>query len=385
MNIMLVHNRYVNSGGEDVVFEQEFNLLKSNGHKVFSYVRHNNELEVISNVRAGVEAIWSKQSQNKLESVLIDNNVEVLHCHNLFARLSPSVYYSAKKLKIPVVQTLHNYRLICPSATMFRQGNVCDECVGRFPLSSLKYSCYKSSYAATGGLSLMLGVHRVLGTWRNQVNQYVAVSEFVKGMYIRGGLPEERIVVKPNFLEHDPGIGCGGGGYILYVGRLSQEKGIEILLNGWRNVNNGLVLKIIGDGPLRTLVERFAAKDSSIEFNGICSKSEVLSMMKEAELLVVPSLWHEPFGLVVIEAFATGLPVVTTGQGALSELVEDSVTGLHYKSFDSQDMADKINYLVASPSIKEKLSKNARKEYEEKYTEDKNYEMLHDIYNHLIN
>ena len=384
MNILSLHNKYKTLGGEDVVFKQENHLLQKNAHKIYTYVRDNSELDLLSSVRAGIEAVWSIESKNEVESLIKNNSIDIIHSHNTFSRLSPSIYYAASKNNIPVVQTLHNYRLICPNAMLFRDGDICELCVGHMPWSSLKYNCYRSSFSATLGAATVNGFHKLLGTWSRRVDRYIAVSEFLKRKYVQGGIPEDQIVVKPNFLSVDPGVGKGGGGYALYVGRLSKEKGIDSLLAGWRYVKRDIALKIVGDGPLKPMVEHYIKEGLPIEYREVCPRSDIFSMMKGAEALIVPSLWYEPFGLVVIEAFASGLPVITTGQGGLGELVEDGVTGLIYAPSDCFDMAEKLNDLVNNQSKREAISKNARREYENKYTAETNYKMLVSIYENVL-
>lgn len=307
---------------------------------------------------------------------------DVAHFHNTFMMLSPSVYYACKDAGVPVVQTLHNYRLLCPSAILYRHGRVCEACAGRaVAWPGVQHACYRGSAAATAVTAGMLTVHRLLGTWARAVDRYIAITEFARRKFVEAGLPAEKVVVKPNFLDVDPGTGEHDGGYCLFVGRLTEEKGVRTLLAAWRLLGGRVPLKIAGDGPLAPEVAAAAAAAPSIEWVGPRSRAEVVALMKRAALLICPSVWYEGGSpMVVVEAFATGLPVVSSRLGGMAESVTDGHTGLHFTPGDAADLAARVEWAVADAGRLRQMGRNAREEFEARYTAERNYERLLAIY-----
>jgi len=282
---------------------------------------------------------------------------------------------------VPVVQTLHNYRLLCPVALFFRDGRVCEDCMGKaVPWPGVVHRCYRGSRAASGVIAAMLTTHRALGTWTKMVDVYVALTEFAQDKFIEGGLPAEKIVVKPNFVAEDPGPGGGSDGYALFVGRLSPEKGIETMLAAWDRLRTGVPLKIVGDGPLRDRVIRAASRQPNVEWLGYKTVAEVHALMKRAGVLVFPSEWYETFGRVAVEAFAAGTPVIAANIGAVGELVEHGRTGLHFRPGDPEDLATRVGWALSHPAELGRMREEARAEYEAKYTAERNYRALMEIY-----
>lgn len=251
MEILIIHNYYQQSGGEDQVFTAEANLLEAQGHQVLRYTVHNDAVANINPMTLAGVTVWNRAIYRDLRQLLRQEKPQVVHFHNSFPLISPAAYYAARSEGVPVVQTLHNYRLLCPNAVFFRDGQVCEDCLGKFvPWPGVVHACYKESRATTGMVAAMLTVHRVLQTWTETVDLYIALTQFARQKFIQGGLPAEKIVVKPNFVHPDPGPGEGRGGYALFVGRLSPEKGIGILLTAWEKLRGKVDLKIVGDGPL---------------------------------------------------------------------------------------------------------------------------------------
>jgi glycosyltransferase involved in cell wall biosynthesis len=390
MKILLVHNAYKHRGGEDNVFSAERDLLVAAGHCVTAYLRHNDDIAVdgfFSSAKLATQTIWSWESYRALGELLRESQPDIVHFHNILPLISPASYYACVKAGVPVVQTLHNYRLVCPGGMFLRDGLVCEQCLGRsIPWPGIAHACYRGSRAATSGVATMLTVHRALRTWQHGVNVYIALTEFARRKFIEGGLPRERIVVKPNFVSLDPGVSVSRGDYALFVGRLAQEKGLDILLSCWRQLSNTIPLKIAGDGPLHDEMESFAAQSSlkSVSFLGRVSSGEILELMRGARFLVFPSLWFEGFPLTIAEAYACGIPVVASRLGAMGEIVEDGRTGLHFKSGDAADLAAKVEWAWAHEDQMESMGIAARKEYESKYTAERNYQMLKEIYESAI-
>jgi glycosyltransferase involved in cell wall biosynthesis len=381
MNILIIHNFYTQPGGEDVVFAAEKALLHERGHEIVEFVRRNDEINGIHYLGASVSVVWSRDSQRALRRLIETVRPDVAHFHNTFLRISPAAYYACKDTGIPVIQTLHNYRLLCPSAIFFRDGHACENCLGKFiPWPGVLHRCYRDSRAATGAVAAMLVVHRLLRTWERTVDVFIALTEFARQKFIEGGLPADRVVVKPNFVHPDPGPGAHDGGYALFAGRLSPEKGVRTLLAAWERLGAGIPLKIAGDGPLAREVARACERHPLIEWLGAQPLERVYALMGAAALVIVPSEWYEMFPRVVVEAYAKGTPVIASDLGALAELVEDGRTGLRFRPRDPEDLAAKVEWAWTQPRELAAMGREARREYELKYTAELNYELLMEIY-----
>ncbi len=384
MHILSVHSRYQIRGGEDECQEAEVSLLREMGHLVEVYEENNDRVATLGNLRMVPKTVWSKEAYQTVRNLLIKQHYDVVHVHNFFPLISPSVYYAAKAVGVPVVQTLHNYRLLCPNALFFRNGNVCEDCLGKsIPLPGVLNACYRGSRAATGVVATMLTAHRQMQTWTEMVDVYIALTEFARQKFIQGGLPAEKIVVKPNFVHPDPGIGEGLGGYALFVGRLSPEKGTDTLLTAWEKLK-GIPLKIVGDGPLAPQVTKHVGRLPGVEWLGRKSSDEVYELMGNAKMLILPSEWYETFGRVAVEAFAKGTPVIAANIGAVAELVESGRTGLKFRPGDPEDLASKVEWALTHPDMLARMRQEARAEFEAKYTAEQNYQMLMDIYERVL-
>ena len=385
MKILAVHNAYQQRGGEDAVFAAETQMLESNGHEVVQYRRSNDELDGsgrLNTISTALNAVWSSTSHRELSGLLKLEKPDVAHFHNTFPLISPSAYYACADASVPVVQTLHNYRLLCPAATFFRDGAVCESCLGRStPWPSIVHSCYRKSRATSAVVSSVLSVHNTVKTWKKKVDVFVALSEFARTKFIQGGLPAERIVVKPNFVL-DPGIKISPGEYALYVGRLSEEKGIRVLLSAWKKLGVSVPLQIVGTGPLHeeVLSEIKRSDLKQVHCVGLLLHQEVLSLMHNARFLVFPSLWFEGFPVTIAEAFACGVPVITSRLGAMAEIVHDGRTGLHFAPGDVEDLAARVGWAWTHPAAMLEMGRAARKKYEAKYTPETNYKNLLAIY-----
>ena len=327
------------------------------------------------------DTVWNKVAYREVRALIRENNPHVAHFHNTFPLGSPAVYYAARAEGVPVVQTLHNYRLLCANALLFRDGKVCTKCIGKtFPWPGVVHACYRGSRPASGTVATMLGTHRALGTWNKAVDVYIALTEFARREFIRGGLPAEKIAVKSNFVRVDPGIGEGKGGYALFVGRLSQEKGLDTLLEAWEQLDGKIPLKIAGDGPYASKVAEAARRFPRVEYVGRQTKEQVYALMKDAQVLMFPSVWYEGCPLVIAEAYAVGLPIIASNLGVMSSSVRHGSTGLHFRPGDSDDLATKVKWAVSHPVELRRMRREARARFDSEYAAEPNYRSLMEIY-----
>jgi glycosyltransferase involved in cell wall biosynthesis len=381
VKVLTVHNGYQQPGGEDQVFLAESALLESYGHRVVRYTTHNDQVAGMNRLALAGNTVWNSGTYQKLRALIRQERPQVVHFHNTFPLVSPAGYYAAKAEGVPVVQTLHNYRLLCPNALFFRDGGVCEDCMGKaVPWPGIVHKCYRGSRAASGVVAAMLTTHRVLRTWTEKVDVYVALTEFARRKFVEGGLPAEKLMVKPNFVYPDPGPGEGCGGYALFVGRLSPEKGVGTLLAAYQHLDKRSPLKVVGGGPLTQKVVEAASRHPYIEYLGYRPPEEVQALMKEASILVFPSEWYEGFSRVAAEAFATATPIVAAAIGASIELVEHGRTGLHFHPGDPEDLAAQIRWFFSHAEEHARMRREVRTEYEAKYTAQRNYQMLLEIY-----
>jgi len=382
MKVLLVHAYYTQRGGEDRSFEEERELLAAHGHNVVEYVRSNDELAGRGKFAAATDAVWNHRAARDVAELVRREAPDVVHCTNTFPLISPAVCHAARREGAAVVQALRNYRLLCASAYLMRQGRPCEDCLGRaVPWPAVVHRCYRDSAAASATVAAMQMVHRAAGTWRHQVDAFYTLTEFAKQKFVAGGFPAERMHVKHNCVHPDPGAGAGSGGYALFAGRLSPEKGVGTLLEAWRRDAALPRLKIVGDGPLAGEVEAAAKQDSRIAAVGRLATSEVHRLMGEAAVVVVPSVWYETFGRTIAEAYAVGTPVAASRLGAMGELVEDGVSGVLFQVGDAADLGAKVRQIVEAPAEdRAAMRHRARAAFEARFTPQRNYERLMEIY-----
>jgi len=381
MKIVMCHNHYQQPGGEDLSFAQEARLLESRGQEVVRYTKHNDEIRESGKLAAARCTIWNRETHRELRELLRDERPDVVHFTNTFPLISPSAYYAAREEGVAVVQSLRNYRLLCPNAQFMRDGKVCESCLGRrFAWPGVKHACYRGSRMGSFVVASMLAFHRFRKTWTNAVDMYYALTDVSRAKFIEGGLPAEKVAVKPNFIEPAPNRGTGDGGFAVFVGRLSAEKGIDVLLEAWKQLDLPLELRIVGDGPLAATVEQAARSDSRIRWLGRLPSEETISIVGEALCLVMPSLWYEGFPRTILEALAKGTPVVASRLGSMEEIVEHGSTGFHFRPGDPVDLVKALKQINSGPSALQRMRRAARDEFLAKYTGDANYELLMDIY-----
>jgi glycosyltransferase involved in cell wall biosynthesis len=384
MRVLVLHNHYQQAGGEDVAVRQEVGLLRDRGHEVVLFERDNAGIQaenLISKVALSAQTVWSQRSYAEVRHVIHNSRPDIVHVHNVLPLLSPAVHHAAWSEGVPVVQSLHNYRLICPGTLLRRDGHTCLDCVGRSTWRGVLHACYRESRSASAAVAAMLETHRFLGTWR-RIQAYIALSTFQRDMLVRGGLPAERVHVKPNFVTWPYPVRQEHGRYALYVGRLSPEKGVLTLVEAW-GLNGHLPLKIAGAGPLESeLRQRISGYGADIELLRFRQPEEIAELLLQARCLIYPSELHEPGGLSAIEAFAAGVPVIASRMGALTDLVEHERTGLHFTAGDAADLAAVVHQVDAENSLR--MGQAARAEYLAHYTPERNYELLMNIYQPLL-
>lgn len=379
MKILIAHNAYQHRGGEDAVVDAEIALLRSRGHEVEIYRQHNDALNHMSRAAAAASAIWSRRAASEVDALCGRFAPDVMHVHNTFPLISPSLYWTAARKRLPVIQTLHNFRLLCPQAIFLRDGKVCEDCIGKLPWRAVTRKCYRESAMQSAVVAGMLATHRALGTYHQRVTRYIALNRFARDKYIEGGLPAKSFRIKPNFVPSTavPRWDARDGG--LYVGRLSPEKGLEVLAQATR-LAAGVRVEVIGNGPLETLA-RSAFGDGYLGFRTL---DDIMSRMAAARFLVLPSICYENSPRTIVEAFASGLPVIASRLGALIDIVQDGVTGLLFEPGNAADLAEKLAWAQSHPAQMARMGQAARAEYEAKYTPERNYDMLVDIYEEAI-
>jgi len=387
VKILVLHNRYQHAGGEDEVFAAESRLLRAAGHDVCEYVRTNDDIVVNGvgpRVRLALDTVWAGREQRSLRQVIARVRPDVAHFHNTFPLISPAAYYTCREAGVPVVQTLHNYRLLCPSANHYRAGTVCEACTTHGLHQAVRHACYRGSRAATGTVAAMLTFHRAIGTWNRLVDVYIALSAFARDKFIAGGLPPAKVVVKPNFVECDSPSRHEAGEGALFVGRFWPEKGVRTLLEAWRRLPQPVPLDLLGDGPERAELEALAPREA-VSFHGRVPRTTTLAAMRRAQFLVFPSEWYEGLPMTIVEAFACGLPVIASRLGTMSEVVTDGRTGLLFTPGDAVDLAAKVEWARSHPREMSEMGRAARVAFESTYTASRNLEALIGIYERAIN
>lgn len=384
MKVLMVHNYYQVSGGEESVLDNEIKLLKDHGHDVvLSSVSNESISSFFGKLITFFFTPFSFSQYKKMQIKIAFEKPDVVHVHNYFPRFSPSIFYACKSTGVPVVHTLHNFRSICPTATLMHDGRITKRSIYKSSWWAVSKRVYRKSYLGSFALTCMVELHKYMGTWQSKVDRFIALTEFSRDLFVDAGWPAQKVVVKPNFIDDPIGkeeLSLKKGGYALYVGRLSEEKGVDILLEAWRGCK--LPLKIVGDGPLRKSFSE--SNNNNVAFLGAKGISEVLELVKNAEFIVMPSRWYETFGMVIIEAFACATPVIVTDLGSMRTLVEDGITGLHFELNNSNDLRKKINWMISHPEEVFRMGRKARNEYLAKYTPEKSYKQLLKIYNEAI-
>lgn len=391
LKVLIAHNRYRSAlpGGEDRVVDQESAVLAQAGHQVRRFERFNDDIEGYSLPQKALipgQVLWSVSSAKALTRMLIDFEPDVVHVHNLFPQLSPSVLYACRRRGVPVVATMHNYRLICSPGSLFRAGATCRDCVGRTPLPAIRHGCFQGSRLATVPLAVASVAHK--HAWRSMVSAYVFISAAQRAEFASLELPTDRCFVKGN-LVFPAAPKTVTEALVVYIGRLNEAKGLPLLMSAWdrfgaRTGQTELRLAIAGAGPLHAAVDSWAQPRPSVEFLGPQTREQCAALMSRARAAIVPSEWPEAFGLVVAEAMAAGVAPIASTQGALPELVTDGRDGLLFPAGDVEALAGALCRVVQSPDWFDQLGRNALQTFERRFHPDANIGRLEEIYRFAI-
>jgi glycosyltransferase involved in cell wall biosynthesis len=391
MKVLSIHNshRFGSSSGDDIVFKKEIELLKTRGHDVFCYNPSNDAFDdkgTWGKFLIALQIPWSVSSARCIREIVRRKRPDVAHVHNFFPLISPSVYHVLQSEGVPIVQTLHDFRFLCVMAFFMRDGRICEECQGGSVFRSIRYACFKDSRTQTIPVAFMLKLHQALGTFKEKISAFICLTESQRKMYKAAGFRSERLFRKPHFIEAAVSeTGSKKGDCVVFIGRLGEEKGIGTLIDAWRALPV-IPLKVVGDGPDAHGFRRYikAYGPNNVEFLGHRSHGECMGILARARFLIMPSICYETFGLVMVEAFSRGRPVIASRLGAMADIVVHGKTGLLFKPGDAADLAQKVSELWNDPSRCEAMGRAARREYEGKYTPESNYEMLMSIYRDVI-
>ena len=384
MNIIVCHNYYRNRGGSDFVFEDEVELLKSRGHNVRTFTRDNDQFSLVEPITAAAGTIWNRSASSELADLVREMDADIVHFHNWLPQISQGAFYAASRAGAAVVHTLHNYRFTCANGVLCRSGSVCEECVGKaIGWPALRHGCYHESRAATVPVVAALATHRALRTNDRVGDAIIVLSEFARSKLVESGLAPERVHVKPNFVDPDPGERHGTGGYFVYVGRLSEYKGVPALVDAWNLMDDSPLLKVVGSGPLAEFVEAAATTNPRIECLGQVPLAEIPAILGEASFSIMPSITYEGFPKAIVESFAVGTPVIASELGSLTELIDPYRTGLLFEAGNPASLAQAVSE-ASTESALGQMRRQARKEYVVNYGVERNYDLLMDIYSSAI-
>jgi len=379
-SVLIVHNKYRRPGGEDTVVAAETDLLRASGTHVETMIYDSWDQTKIRGLQRNPRSlIFNPNTSAEARDIIRRQQIQIVHCHNLFPLLSTSIYATALAEGVPIVQTVHNYRMGCLNGLHLRNGHICQLCrPGRY-IAGMAFGCYRGSRIE----SAAVGVSRTVNTWRgvwDQPTVYVTPTAFLREKLLSWGIPDGKIVIKPHFVRHDPGRRTGLGEYALYVGRISVEKGLDLLLDVWNAGRPPLV--IAGDGPLREHLEGRVQREelSNVRFVGFQDRDAINTLMRDSRYLIMPSTWFETFGLVLIEAYAHGVPVIATRLGAMADVVREGETGFLFEVNDRADLAAKIDQMESDMGRLATMGAAARQQYEQVYSAESNLEQLRAVY-----
>lgn len=381
MKILVIHNRYLENGGEDRVVDSEIGMLKDHGNEVLYYCHSNEEIKnmgILARARFLFRDIsWNRKSYQEIKDLVWKEKPDIAHIHNIFIYLSPSVYFALKESHIPIVQTLHNYRLICLKGTFYAKNRICEDCLSGKLFKAVFKKCWRGSFLLTFFLARMLKNTR-RNIFRDSPDAFIALSGFSRDKFAEAGFPKEKLFVKPNFVDFKPNEE-NRENYGLFLGRLVDYKGVNTLVRAYNELNS-YYLNIIGDGPMLDEVKKRIRNSKNIQLLGSFPHEKAMSYLRKAAFVVFPSECYENMPLAIVESLACGIPVIAANLGAMKEIIQDNITGLLFKAGDPNDLAEKIKFLMGNSNLYEKMRLGARKSYEEKFTSCINYKAIMNIY-----
>lgn len=383
MKILYIHTRYLEKGGEDVVYINEKKLMESAGNKTESVLFSNRKYTALKFFLL----LFNPFSFFKVYRAITKFKPDIIHVHNWYFSASPSIFIAARLKRVPIVLTVHNFRILCPSAVLLSDNKIYKHSINRpFPLQPVFRKVNRNSYLLTFWLLLSTRLNYLMGTWQ-AIDKFICLTDDSKKILIKSylNIKENHLVVKPNFVEATPLNNLlQRQDYFLYVGRLTEAKGLLVLINAIKN--SAYSLHIIGDGPLKTFVEETCKAHKNIKYFYSQNKEEIIKAMQKSTAVIFPSICHEPFGLVIIEAFSCATPVIASNLGGPGDLVKDGFNGLHFIAGSTNDLAIKIKqFIQLLPAEKTAYSCNAYACYKNKYTPDNNLHQLTSIYGSLLN
>jgi glycosyltransferase involved in cell wall biosynthesis len=393
MKVLIIHNFYrsLSPSGEDRVFEEEAVLLRENGVQIVIYEKSNDEIKGFGEKLSAIFKIsWSKESYREVKQLIEKHRPDLVHVHNFWYLISPSIFFACNDLNVPVVQTVHNYRMFCANGLLLRNNAPCNLCVGKKPWRGAAYGCYKNSRIYSLPIVISQYLHQIIKTWDNKVNAFIVPSVFLKNKLIESGLTKEKIFVKPHFTEEKKYTKEKPQNSGVFIGRISAEKGMETLVNAVMKLRESEIkdfsITLVGEGPaMPSLAKKVKeGKVSGLRFLDKLSHEESMKVLKRSRFLVIPSICYETFSKVAIEAFSCGKPVIASKSGALQDIVFDRKTGFIVKPNDYCDLASKMASLTKNDALCAKMGEHALAEYYEKYTAINNYKQLMEIYSYVI-
>lgn len=383
--VLMVHNFYQIGGGEHTVYKNEVNMLRENGHEVVEYTRSNDELKQskLKFLLLPFTTIWSIKTYREVKKIIKEQNIEIVHCHNTFPLISPSVYYAARKKKVPVVQTIHNFRFLCPGAIFYRDGRICEECREKQNFkSALKHKCYRNSKIQTLVVTLMLKIHRRLGTY-SKIN-YIFLTDFNRQKFDKLiDINGSNVFVKPNFVKNTIEVEAKSEveKTFVFASRLEESKGIKYLLKQWLNLPKNYELHIYGDGPLEDYVKKEIKNIPNIKYLGFQKQGVIFEDMKNSMAMIFPSLWYEGYPMIIAESMAIGCPVLSSNLGNEGDIVSTAKGGVTFNPEMKNDFVNAIDEIVKN---NKELRKNALLYYKDFLSKEKNYTIQNNIYEKII-
>lgn len=389
MKILQVHNYYQYAGGEDAVVQNEKLLLEKYGHKVDQYTKYNNEIKGLKRkISLLTSTYYSNSSKRAFADKLIGAKPDIVHVHNLFPLITPSIFDACQEAGIPVVMTLHNYRILYPNAYLFHKGEIDERTIDASAYLTVPDAVYRDSVLQTAVVAHMIEYHRKRNTWNKKVSRLITFTEFTKNIFARSGVSSSKLVIKPNFVEDKISSVSQTSPfekpYFVYVGRISEEKGIEMLVQTWVDYQLSYPLFILGTGHLVEDLQQISSINKNIHWLGFQPQEVVLRYIRHAQALLFPSICYEGFPMTIVESFCLGTPVISSDIGNQASIISPNHNGIHFKAKSCSDFADKINYLMQTPEMLEEMGENARATYLKYYTPEVNHQKLLEIYESVI-